>query len=47
MIITVTEVPIAEINLTLLDDQEVIGIARRFAKVLFMLNTDKCFISGI
>ena len=34
-------------NLTLLDDQEVTGIDLSFVKVLLMLNTDICFISGI
>ena len=47
MIITVTGVPIAEMNLTLLDDQEVIGTDLRFGRVLFMLNMDMCFILGI
>ena len=47
MIITVTGVPLIEMNLTLSDDQEVIGIDLSFVKVLFMLNTDMCFILGI
>ena len=34
-----------ENNLTLVDDQEVGGNDLIFVKVLFMLNTDMCFIS--
>ena len=45
MIITVTEVTILEMNLTLSEDQEVLGIDQSFVKVLLMLNMDKCFIS--
>ena len=34
-------------NLTLWDDKGVVGIDLSFVKVLFMLNTDMCFILGI
>ena len=47
MIITVTGVPIVEMNLNLLDDLEIIGNDLTFVKVLLMLNMDKCFIVGI
>ena len=47
IIIPVTGVPIVEMNLTLLNDWEVIGIDPSFVKVLFMLNTNMCVISGI
>ena len=47
IIITVTVVPIVDMNLALLDGQEVLGIDLSFVKVLFMLNKDMCFISGI
>ena len=47
MIITEMGLPIAEMNLTLLDDQEVIGIDLSFVKVLFMQNMDNCFILAI
>ena len=40
MIITVTEVPTVEMNLTPLKCQGVIGIDLSFVKALFMLNTD-------
>ena len=47
MIITVTRVPIVEMNLILLDDQEVMGNHLSFVKVVYMLNRDKCFIPAI
>ena len=34
-------------TIAVLDDQGGIGIYLSFVKVLFMLNMDKCFISGI
>ena len=36
-----------EMNLTLLGDQEIIFIDLSFVKVMFILNRDMCFISGI
>ena len=36
-----------ENNLTSVDDQEEDGNDLIFMRVLFMLNTDMCFISGI
>ena len=47
IIITVTGIPIVEMNLILLDDQEVVCIDLSFVKVLFMLDMDICFILGI
>ena len=47
VITTVTEVTIMDMNLTPLEDQEVIGTDQSFVKVLLMLNMDKCFILGI
>ena len=47
IIITVTGVPIVEMSLTLLDDQEVIGIDLGFVKVFFMLNKDIVSFLGI
>ena len=39
--------PVVESNLTSVDDQKVDGNDLCLIKVLFMLNTDMCFISGI
>ena len=41
MITTATGVPIVEINLIPLEDQEVTGTDQSFVKVLLMLNMDK------
>ena len=42
--ITVKGVPIIENNLTFVDDQKLGGNDLIFINVLFMLNTDVCFI---
>ena len=47
IITTVTGVTIMEMNLTPLEDQEVIGTDLSFVMVLLMLNTDKCFFLDI
>ena len=40
-------VPMVENNIASVDDQKVGGNDLIIAKVLFMLNRDMCFISGI
>ena len=47
MMIAIIWVPMVENNLTSIDDQKVGGNDLILFKVLFMLNTDMCFISGI
>ena len=41
------QVPIVESNFSLVGDQKVGGTDLSLVKVLFMLNTDICFISSI
>ena len=47
IIVVVIGLPIVESNFTFMDDQKVGGDDLHFVKVLFMLNTDICFISSI
>ena len=47
IIVVIIGVPIIESNSTIVDDQKVGGDNLSFLKVLFMLNTDMCFFSGI
>ena len=44
--IAIIGVPMVENNLTSMDDQKVGGNDPILVKVLFMLNTDMCLISG-
>ena len=47
MMVVIMRVPKVESNLTSVDDQKVGGNDLSLVKVLFMLNTDMCFISDI
>ena len=47
IIVVIIGVPIVKSNCTSMDDQKVVGDDLSFVKVLFMLNTDMCFISSI
>ena len=47
IMVVVMEVPIVESNLTSVDDKKVCGNDLSPIKVLFILNTDMCFISDI
>ena len=47
IMVVIMGVPIVESNLTSVDDQKVGGNNLSLVKVLFLLNTDMCFISGI
>ena len=47
IMVVVMEVSILESNLTSVDDQKVVGNDLSLVMILFMLNTDMSFISGI
>ena len=47
IMIAIVEMPTVENSLTSVDDQKIGGNDLILAKVLFMLNTDMCFISDI
>ena len=47
IIVAFIEVPMVENSLTSLDDQKIGGNDLILFKILFMLNTDMCFTSGI
>ena len=47
VIAVIIGVPFVESKFTSVDDQKVGGDDLHFVKVLLMLNTDMCFISGI
>ena len=47
IMIGVIGVPMVQNNLTSMDDQKVGGNDLILVKILFMLNTDMCLISGI
>ena len=47
IIVVIIELPIVESSFTFMDDQKVGGDDLSLVKVLFMLNTNMCIISGI